>query len=120
MIRTANVELIVSLQPAEFQGEKEYRKSALDKKVGTADAERERDCTVRLSVYDIANPAEPRQIGFTPIEGGGIHHLCYKGGQWANASVLLHDFIDYILMTVNVSYPTRPLESGMYCTGYPG
>src|ERR1700733_6608767 len=28
-----------------------------------------------LRVYDIANPAEPRQIGFMPVEGLGLHRV---------------------------------------------
>ena len=47
----------------EFQDEKGYYRNALGKKVDHADAELERDWTAGLSVYDIADPAEPRQIG---------------------------------------------------------
>ena len=99
---------------AEFQDESEYYKGALGKKVGTADAERARDWTAGLAVYDIANPAEPRQIGFMPVEGGGVHRLWYTGGQWAYASVLLDGFTDYIFMTIDMSDPTRPVEAGRY------
>ena len=52
---------------AEFQDEKECYKVALCTKVGTADAKRASDWTAGLAVYDIANPAERRQIGFMPV-----------------------------------------------------
>lgn len=101
---------------AEFQDESQYYKGALGEKVGTAAATqtRERDWTAGLAVYDIANPAEPRQIGFMPVEGGGIHRIWYVGGQWAYVSVLLDGFTDYIFMTVDMSDPTRPVEAGRY------
>ena len=64
----------------EFQDERHYYKGALGKKVGTADAAAGagRDWTAGMTVYDIANPAEPRQIGFMPVEGGGIHRIWYQ------------------------------------------
>ena len=51
---------------AEFQDERHYYKGSLGKKVGTADAKEaaNRDWTAGMTVYDIANPAQPRQIGF--------------------------------------------------------
>ncbi len=100
----------------EFQDESQYYKGALGKKVGTADAEtpRERDWTAGLSVYDISNPEEPRQISFLPVESGGIHRLWYTGGRWVYASVLLDGFTDYIFMTIDLSDPANPREAGRY------
>ena len=99
---------------AEFHDEAEYFKGSLGKKVGTADAKRARNWTAGLAVYNIANPAEPRQICFMPVEDGNVHGLSYTAGQWAYASVLLNGFTDYIFMTINMSDPARPSESGMY------
>lgn len=99
---------------AEFQDETEYYKGKIGKKVGTADQARERDWTAGMTVYDIANPAEPRQIGFMPVDGGGIHRLWYVGGRWAYASVLLDGFTDYIFMTIDMADPTNPKEAGRY------
>jgi len=101
---------------AEFQDEKHYYKGALGKKVGTADASGPvtRDWTAGMAVYDIANPAEPRKIGFMPVEGGGIHRLWYVGGRWAYASVLLDGFTDYIFMTIDMADPSNPKEAGRY------
>ena len=101
---------------AEFQDEKQYYKGALGKKVGTADATGrvERNWTAGMSVFDISNPQEPRQIGFMPVEGGGIHRIWYVGGRWAYASVLLDGFTDYIFMTIDMNDPANPVEAGRY------
>jgi hypothetical protein len=98
----------------EFQDEAEYYSGQIGEKVGTADASRERNWKAGMSVYDITNPAEPREIAFMPVEGGGIHRLWYTGGTWAYASVLLDGFTDYIFMTIDISDPTNPMEAGRY------
>jgi hypothetical protein len=99
---------------SEFQDERHYYKGALGHKVGTSDATQARDWTAGLAVYDIADPAEPRPIGFMPVAGGGIHRIWYVGGRWAYVSALLDGFTDYIFMTVDMADPTRPTEAGRY------
>src|SRR5258706_7003346 len=100
----------------EFQDERHYYKGPLGKKVGTADAATAagRDWTAGMTVYDIADPAAPRRIGFMPVEGGGIHRIWYTGGRWAYVSALLDRFTDYIFMTVDMSDPAQPREGGRY------
>ena len=101
---------------AEFQDEHAYYKGALGKKVGTAEKTTApvRDWTAGMAVYDIADPAEPRQIGFMPVDGGGVHRIWYTGGRWAYVSVLLDGYTDYIFMTVDISDPTNPKPVGRY------
>lgn len=99
---------------AEFQDERAYYKGALGEKVGTAtkSAASARDWTAGMAVYDIANPATPRQIGFMPVDGGGVHRIWYTGGRWAYVSVLLDGFTDYIFMTVDMADPANPKPAG--------
>jgi hypothetical protein len=101
---------------AEFQDERQYYKGQLGQKVGTSEARqtRARDWTAGMAVYDIANPAAPRQIGFMPVEGGGVHRIWYVGGRWAYASVLLDGFTDYIFMTIDLADPTNPKPAGRF------
>jgi hypothetical protein len=98
----------------EFADERAYYKGALGQKVGTADAKRERDWSAGLAIYDIANPATPRRIGFMQVQGGGIHRLWYTGGRWAYASALLDGFTDYIFITIDMTDPTEPREVGRW------
>jgi hypothetical protein len=101
---------------AEFQDEHAYYKGALGKKVGTADGQVSgpRDWTAGMAVYDISRPEEIRQIGFMPVDGGGIHRIWYTGGRWAYASALIDGFTDYIFITIDMADPTRPREAGRF------
>ena len=100
----------------EFQDERAYYVGSHSEKAehSYAAEPRRRDWTAGMAVYDIANPAEPRQIGFMSVEGGGIHRIWYTGGRWAYVSAMLDGFTDYIFMTVDMADPTRPKEAGRY------
>jgi hypothetical protein len=100
----------------EFQDERQYYRGSHAEQSAAADAAKihERNWTAGLGVYDISNPELPRQIGFMPIEGGGIHRIWYVGGRWAYVSALLDGYSDYIFMTVDMADPTRPKEAGRY------
>ena len=67
-----------------------------------------------LAVYDISKPDAPRQIGFMPVKGDGLHRLWYVGGRWAYASALLDGFSDYILITIDMADPTKPKLAGRF------
>src|SRR5690349_16229610 len=77
-------------------------------------APEKRTWSAGLAVYDIAKPEAPRQIGFMPIDGGGLHRLWYVGGRWAYASALIDGFTDYILITIDMADPTKPREAGRF------
>lgn len=67
-----------------------------------------------LAVYDISKPGHPRQIGFMPVNGGGLHRIWYVGGRWAYASAFIEGFSDYIMITIDMSDPTAPREAGRF------
>lgn len=100
----------------EFADEKAYYKGQLGTVVGTAAAKPQaaRDWSAGLAVYDISQPAAPKQIGFMPVAGGGIHRVWYTGGRFAYASALIDGFTDYIFITIDMSEPTRPREAGRW------
>jgi hypothetical protein len=100
---------------AEFQDEKAYYTGQIGRKVGTAEgASRKRTWRAGMAVYDISDGARPREIGFMPVDGGGIHRIWYTGGRWAYASALIDGFTDYIFITIDMSDPTRPVEAGRF------
>jgi hypothetical protein len=74
----------------------------------------ERNWSAGMAVYDISKPAEPRQIGFMPVQGTGLHRIWYVGGRWAYASAMIDGFSDYILITIDMADPTQPRMVGQY------
>ena len=101
---------------AEFADEKAYYKGQLGQVVGTATktGDTKRNWTAGMAVYDISDPPNPKQIGFMPVAGGGVHRIWYTGGRWAYASALLDGFTDYIFITIDMSDPANPREAGRW------
>ena len=61
-----------------------------------------------MRVFDIKDRANPREIGFMPLPGLGVHRIWYSGGQWAYISALPPGFSDDIFIIVDMSEPTNP------------
>lgn len=94
----------------EFQTEADY----YTRSIGTPALQAARGYAAGLRVFDVSTPAEPREIAFLPVEGVGLHRLWYTGGRWAYASALLDGFTDYVLVTIDLSDPTRPTIAGRW------
>lgn len=100
---------------AEFADEKAYYQGQLGKVVGTAEKKSTaRNWSAGLAVYDIGDGANPKRIGFMPVEGGGIHRVWYTGGRFAYASALIDGFTDYIFITIDMADPKNPREAGRW------
>jgi hypothetical protein len=97
----------------ELADERNYYKGKADFHA-QAEAPGERNWSAGLAVYDISKPAEPRQIGFMPVNGGGLHRVWYVGGRWAYASALIEGFSDYIFITIDMQDPANPREAGRF------
>ena len=96
----------------ELADEKNYYKGSVDHHAH--EDSKGRDWSAGMAVYDISKPEEPRQIGFMPVEGTGLHRIWYVGGRWAYASALLDGFSDYILVTIDLADPAKPQLVGKY------
>jgi hypothetical protein len=72
------------------------------------------DFSAGMRVYNIADPANPRSIGFMEVEGLGLHRIWWTGGRYAYASALLDGFLDHILISIDMSEPTKPREVGRW------
>lgn len=73
-----------------------------------------REFSAGMRVYDISRPEAPREIGFMPVEGLGIHRIWWVGGRYAYASALLDGFSDYILIIIDLVDPARPQIVGRW------
>ncbi|NNM56921.1 LVIVD repeat-containing protein [Acidocella sp.] len=96
----------------ELEDEKNYYKGAAN--FHSLAHEEEKDWSAGMAVYDISSPEAPRQIGFMPVNGGGLHRIWYTGGRWAYASALLDGFTDYILITIDMADPAHPVLVGKF------
>jgi hypothetical protein len=84
------------------------------KSIGEVFANRPVDYTAGMRVFDISSPREPREIGFMPIDGVGLHRTWYTGGRWAYASALLRGFSDYSFVTIDMNDPKNPQVAGQW------
>lgn len=95
---------------AGFQVESDY----YTRSVGETALQAERGYAAGMRVYDISTPGQPREIGFMPVEGVGLHRIWYTGGRWAYASALLDGYSDYIFVVIDVEDPTAPKIVGKW------
>ena len=78
-----------------------------------AQPRRARNRSAGMAVFEISKPAEPRQIGFMPVDGVGLHRIWYVGGRWAYASAMMEGFSDF-LITIDMKNPAKPQIVGGY------
>jgi hypothetical protein len=76
--------------------------------------DKQRNFAAGMRVYDISNRAEPREIGFMPVQGFGLHRIWYAGGRYAYASALLDGYTDAIQIVIDLADPTHPVEVGRW------
>lgn len=75
---------------------------------------RERGFTAGLRVFDVADPVAPREIGFCPVEGIGLHRIWWVGGRYAYASCHFDGTTDHVLAVFDVADPARPVLAGRW------
>jgi hypothetical protein len=98
----------------QFQTDKDYfGGSPAERLEGTGNV-----FTPGIRVYDIADGARPREIGFMPVDGIGPHRIWYVGGRYAYASIHFADYTDHVLAVIDMSRPERPEVVGR--CGLPG
>src|SRR5256886_11857837 len=71
-----------------------------------------------LIVYDVADPADPRRIGFLPIDGLGVHRIWFAGGRYAYASARGTGYRNRRLLVVGPLDPAPPPRGRP--SGWPG
>lgn len=73
-----------------------------------------------VRVYDVSDPARPREAGFLNMPGFGTHRLWWAGGPLATASSMPLGYDDFILSVLDMEDPsrtTRPTASGTSASG---
>ena len=90
-------------QPSSDDERNYYKADTRD--VSKAMGSKDRNHSAGMAVYDLSDPVTPRQIGFMPVDGVGLHRIWYTGGRWAYASAQIEGFTDFILVTIDMSDP---------------
>jgi hypothetical protein len=67
-----------------------------------------------LSVYDISDPLNPREIGYWACGGRGVHRMTYWSEPYAYIAGGASDVDEQLLMVVDLSDPTQPREVGRW------
>jgi hypothetical protein len=75
---------------------------------------RDKPFAAGLRVYDLADPAAPREIGWCPVDGIGLHRLWWTGGRYAYASCHFADTTDHVLAVFDLADPARPVLAGRW------
>jgi hypothetical protein len=102
LLLAVNAANVWALQQYEKQGDY-FGKSLAD-----SFDRRDRGFAAGMRVFDLADPAAPREIGFMPVQGIGLHRIWWVGDRYAYASAHFDGFIDHILVTIDMADPTKP------------
>jgi len=89
---------------AKYNEQKDYFTASLTQSFKAAGA----DFASGLRIYDISNPADPREIAFLEIPGLGLHRIWWTGGRYAYVSAHMDGFTDHVMAVIDVSNPARP------------
>lgn len=65
---------------------------------------------VGVAIYDLADPFQPRRVGFFDTGGRGVHRIVYEGGPLAYVSATPPGFTGRIWLIIDVSDPADPRE----------
>src|SRR5258708_12399237 len=68
----------------------------------------ERAFAAGMRVFDISRADEPREIGFLPVQGFGLHRIWYTGGRLPPAPPLLPSPHPALSPPILLSQPTHP------------
>lgn len=95
----------------QYQDQKDYFSAPL----ADSFSKRERGFAAGLRIYDVkTDPANPREIGFCPVEGIGLHRIWWVGGRYAYASTHFDGYTDHIMAVFDVADPTKPRMVGTW------
>ena len=67
-----------------------------------------------MAVYRLDDPFAPEQVAFYESTGEGVHRMWWTGGRYAYLSATPEGFRDRMLVIVDLSEPTRPVEVGRW------
>ena len=65
-------------------------------------------------IWDISDPANPKQLSHWKTGSTGVHRIGYPGGRYANLAANMPGYTGQILVFLDVSDPKNPKEAGRW------
>jgi hypothetical protein len=78
------------------------------------DVEDAREWSAGIAVYDVADPAKPKQVGMYKVNGSGVHRMTWWGGRYCYASGSDDGYHGRFLHIVDMADPEKPVEAGRW------
>ncbi|HWP57463.1 MAG TPA: hypothetical protein VNL14_06225 [Candidatus Acidoferrales bacterium] len=67
-----------------------------------------------IRVYSIANPAQPREIGYLRVPGKGVHRMWFSDGKYAHVASTMGGFKERLYLIADLSDPSHPRQAGLW------
>ncbi len=67
-----------------------------------------------IRIYSIANPVEPREIGYMRIPGKGVHRMWFTDGKHAHVGAMLPGIKERAYLIADLSDPANPKQAGVW------
>ncbi len=67
-----------------------------------------------VGIYDINNPASPRELTFFATGGPGVHRFWFVDGRYAHLSAGAEGYTEHIYRILDLARPERPEEVGRW------
>jgi len=70
--------------------------------------------TSGMRIFDVADRDDPREVGFFPVAGTGVHRMTYTSSPYAYLTADDDGYTDQFLRIVDLSDPRLPVEVGRW------
>jgi hypothetical protein len=67
-----------------------------------------------VGIYDLQDPAEPRELGFYPTGGTGVHRMWFQDGRFAHIASGAEGYRDNLYLILDLQDPAAPREAGRW------
>jgi len=67
-----------------------------------------------IRIYSIANPTEPREIGYLKLPGKGVHRMWFTDGKYAHVAAMLPGIKERAYLIADISDPSNPKQAGVW------
>jgi hypothetical protein len=67
-----------------------------------------------LAIYDVSRPWQPRQVGFFPTPGKGVHRMTFWDRPYVSMSGSADGYSDMIFIVADLTDPAAPVEAGRW------